>query len=121
MRRVAAVLAILVVVAGATYWLAFRGGDEPLAFQGYMECNLVFMAAEESGRIERLAVEAGDQVAEGQLLFALDSSMQVAQRNEAEARWRQAEAQLENLKAAQQRPEQIAVLRAQEEIGRAHV
>ena len=121
MRRVAAVLAILVAVAGATYWLAFRGGDEPLAFQGYMEGNLVFMAAEEGGRIERLAVEAGDQVAEGQLLFALDSSMQVAQRNEAEARWRQAEAQLENLKAAQQRPEQIAVLRAQEERARAQL
>jgi HlyD family secretion protein len=86
-----------------------------------MEGNLVFMAAEEGGRIERLEVEAGDQVAEGQLLFALESSVQVAQRNEAEARWRQAQAQLENLKAAQQRPEQIAVLRAQEERARAQL
>ena len=64
MRRVAAVLAILVAVAGATYWLAFRGGDEPLAFQGYMEGNLVFMAAEESGRIERLAQMRLQQTAE---------------------------------------------------------
>jgi HlyD family secretion protein len=121
MRRAAAIVAILVAVAGATYWWTIRDGDEPLAFQGYMEGNLVFMAAEEGGRIERLEIEAGDQVAEGQLLFALESSMQVAQRNEAEARWRQAEAQLENLRAAQQRPEQIAVLRAQEERARAQL
>jgi HlyD family secretion protein len=116
-------LALLVVLAaaGATYWFVFRAGEEPLTFQGYIEGNLVFMAAEEGGRIERLEVEAGDQVAEGQLLFALESSVQVAQRNEAEARWRQAQAQLENLKAAQQRPEQIAVLRAQEERARAQL
>jgi HlyD family secretion protein len=116
-------LALLVVLAaaGATYWFVFRAGEEPLTLQGYMEGNLVFMAAEEGGRIERLEVEAGDQVAEGQLLFALESSVQVAQRNEAEARWRQAQAQLENLKAAQQRPEQIAVLRAQEERARAQL
>lgn len=121
MRRVAVVVAILLAAAGATYWFAFRADDEPLTFQGYMEGNLVFMAAEEGGRIERLAVEAGDQVAEGQLLFELEASVQVAQRNEAEARWRQAQAQLENLKAAQQRPEQIAVLRAQEERARAQL
>lgn len=120
MRRVLAVLALL-AAAGAAYWFVFRGGEEPLTFQGYMEGNLVFMAAEEGGRIERLEVEAGDQVAEGQLLFALDSAVQEAQRNEAEARWRQAQAQLENLKAAQQRPEQIAVLKAQEERARAQL
>lgn len=121
MRRILAVVAILLVAAAGTYWFMVGGGDEPLTFQGYVEGNLVFMAAEDGGRIERLEVEAGDQVAEGQLLFALESSMQAAQRNEAEARWRQAQAQLENLKAAQQRPEQIAVLRAQEERARAQL
>jgi HlyD family secretion protein len=47
--------------------------------------------------------------------------MQIAQKNEAEARLRQAEAQLANLKAAMQRPEQIAVLRAQEERAKAQL
>ena len=47
--------------------------------------------------------------------------MQIGQRNEAEARLRQAEAQLANLKAAQQRPEQKAVLRAQEERAKAQL
>ena len=113
-RLLAAVLVVLAAAGGAVYWFAFRADDEPAAFQGYMEGNLVYMAPEEGGRIERLAVEVGDGVAEGQFLFNLESSVQIAQRNEAEARLRQAEAQLANLKEALQRPEQIAVLKAQE-------
>ena len=119
--RLRALVAILVVAAavGAAYWYSVRDNDIETAFQGYIEGNLVFMAPEEGGRIERLAVEAGDEVAEGQLLFALDASVQEARRNEAEARYRQAEAQVANLRAALQRPEQVAVLRAQEERARA--
>jgi HlyD family secretion protein len=117
-RRLLAACLVLAAAAGAAYWYMTR--EEPAAtFQGYIEGNLVFMAPEESGRIERLDVEAGDVVSEGQLLFALDASVQEAQRNETEARYRQAEAQLANLRAALQRPEQIAVLQAQEERARA--
>jgi HlyD family secretion protein len=116
--RAVAAVALGAILAGGAWYLM---GDEAAStsFQGYIEGNLVLMAPEEGGRIERLEVEAGDQVAEGQLLFAQESSVQQAQRNEAEARYRQAEAQLANLKAALQRPEQIAVLRAQEERARA--
>ena len=117
--RIAAILAILLAAGGGAYWWMSAGEDGPKAFQGYVEGNLVYMAPEEGGRIESMAVEAGDDVPEGQLLFGLESSMQVAQKNEAEARLRQAEAQLANLKAAMQRPEQIAVLRAQEERAKA--
>ena len=119
--RLRALIAILIVaaVAGGGYWYSVRDSDTETAFQGYIEGNLVFMAPEEGGRIERLEVEAGEAVSDGQVLFALESSVQQAQRNEAEARYRQAEAQLANLKAALQRPEQVAVLRAQEERARA--
>jgi HlyD family secretion protein len=117
-RRVLAILLVL-AAAGGAYWYLSREDDGPAGFQGYIEGNLVFMAPEEGGRIERLEVEAGDVVTEGQLLFALESSVQQAQRGEVEARYRQAQAQLANLKAALQRPEQIAVLRAQEERARA--
>src|SRR5690349_20921519 len=86
------------------------GQEKPVACQGYMEGYLVYMAPEEGGRIERLTVDSGDPVSEGQMLFTLESSVQIAQRNEVEARLRQAEAQLANLKAALQRPEQIAIL-----------
>ena len=105
---------------GRLWWLSAED-EGSTAFQGYIEGNLVFMAPEEGGRIEKMTVEPGDEVKEGQSLFALDSSVQIAQRNEAEAQLRQAEAQLANLKAAQQRPEQIAVLRAQEERAKAQL
>ena len=117
--RIAAILAILVAAGGGAYWWMSADEDGPKGFQGYVEGNLVYMAPEEGGRIETMAVEAGDEAREGDLLFGLESSMQIAQKNEAEARLSQAEAQLANLKAAMQRPEQIAVLRAQEERAKA--
>jgi len=123
-RRAVALAFILALMAGAAgaYLGWFRDAEVgPARFQGYVEGHLVHMASEEGGRIERLFVEAGDDVVEGQPLFLLESSLQHAQRNEAEARLRQAEAQLANLKAAQQRPEQIAVLRAQEEKAQAQL
>jgi HlyD family secretion protein len=119
MKRALAALLVLALSAGGAYWYLAGEEDGARAFQGYIEGNLVFMAPEEGGRIERLEAEGGDLVAEGQTLFWLESSVQQAQRGEAEARYRQAEAQLTNLKAALQRPEQIAVLRAQEERARA--
>lgn len=114
-RLLRIVLALIVVTAAAVAAMHYarREEDEAVSFQGYVEGYLVYMAPEESGRIERLTVEPGDSVAEGQLLFALEASVQIAQRNETEARLRQAEAQLANLKAALQRPEQIAILKAQ--------
>jgi HlyD family secretion protein len=115
MKRILVAVALLAAIAGGAYWYMISQNEGPTSFQGYVEGNLVFMAPEEGGRIERLAVEAGDTVADGQFLFALEASVQEAQRNESEARLRQAQAQLENLKAAQQRPEQIAVLRAGQE------
>lgn len=124
MKRAVRLMLLFMLLAGAggaAFWYFEHDEEKPVVFQGYMEGNLVYMASEESGRIERLAVEAGDQVSEGQLLFALESSVQIAQRNETAARLRQAEAQLANLKAAQQRPEQIAVLEAQVERARANL
>jgi HlyD family secretion protein len=118
---VAATLALLGAGAGAAYWLQAGDDADPAAFQGYVEGNLVHAAPEEGGRIERLLVDSGNPVAVGQVLFALDATMQTAQRDEAQAKLRQAEAQLANLRAAVQRPEQIAVLWAQEERARAQL
>ena len=116
-RRILVALAVLVVLtgAGAAFWYYGRGREGPERYQGYVEGYLVFMAPEEGGRIDSLAVREGDRVTEGQALFALDPSLQTAQRDEEKARWQQAKAQLANLQAALQRPEEIAVLRAQEE------
>ncbi|MYZ50510.1 HlyD family secretion protein, partial [Rhizobiales bacterium L72] len=111
--RLLALLVALLAAGAAAWWLYGRAPDAPGGFQGYIEGDILYVAPEEGGRIEAMAVEAGDEARKGELLFALDTAVQNAQRTEAVARLHQAEAQLANLRAAQQRPEQIAVLKAQ--------
>lgn len=120
MRR-ALLLVVLLAGLGAGGWYLFRPAPEEGGYQGYVEGYIVFMSAEEGGRIAELAVESGDRVEQGRFLFALDAVAQHAQRMEAEARLNQARALLANLQSAMQRPEQIAVLRAQEERARAQL
>jgi HlyD family secretion protein len=50
---------------------------EPL-FQGWIEADLIFVAPDEVGRIETLAVSEGDQIAAGAPLFAVDADLQKA-------------------------------------------
>jgi HlyD family secretion protein len=115
MKRIALAAVLLLVTGGATAWY-FNQKEIPLSgYQGYVEGNLIQMGPEESGRIERLLVEAGDHVSDGQLLFSIEATAQIAQVEEAQARLGQAKAQLENLRAAGQRPEQIAILDATRE------
>ena len=123
MNRAAIIGLVGLAAVGAYVWQSRRPGeaDAPRTFQGYVEGYFVYVAAEDSGRIDSLAVEAGDQVSDGAQVFSLESSVQIAQRNEADARLKQAEAQLQNLKEAGQRPEQIAVLQAQEAQARAQL
>lgn len=120
-RPAIAALAVLLLAGGAGVWFMMRPQEIDVGFQGYVEGYLVFMSPEDSGRIERLAVDSADRVTQGQLLFELEASMQAAQRNEAEARLHQANAQLADLQAALQRPEQIAILKAQEERAKAQL
>jgi HlyD family secretion protein len=114
-KRAAGAVALLAGLGAFGVWYGAREPMLPSGYQGYVEGNLVFMAPEEGGRITALAVETGERVAEGAPLFELDAAVQKAQRLESEARLRQAQAQLDNLRAALQRPEEIAVLKAQEE------
>jgi HlyD family secretion protein len=115
------VLAVLLLAGGAAAWFFWPQSDDTIRFQGYVEGYFVFMAPEEGGRIEELTVDSGDRVAEGKMLFRLDASVQSAQRNEAVAKLQQTRAQLANLEAALQRPEEIAVLEAQEERAQAQL
>ena len=114
---VAAVGALIVAVAIAS----LRDGGDPGTLQGYVEGEFLLVGAEDAGRITAVAVEAGDRVAAGDMLFALDASTAEAQRAEAAARLKEARAKLENLQTAQQRPEQIAVLQAAVEQAKAAV
>ncbi len=48
------------------------------SFQGWVEADLVFVGADEAGRLDTLSVREGDAVARGAMLFALDDELQKA-------------------------------------------
>ncbi len=110
MKRVA-VVAILIAAFAA--WQIWRGGSrEEGAFLGYVEGDIRYIGPIEGERIKSVAVEAGDRVEAGAPLFAMETPVLDQQRKEVAARIAQMEAQLQNLQAALNRPQQVAVLEA---------
>ena len=87
-------------------------GSEPQgSVTGYAEGEYVYIAAPEGGWVSEMLVTRGAQVKVGDALFALDAEAQIAQRDQAAAQMRQAEAQLANLETGR-RPDEIAALEA---------
>jgi HlyD family secretion protein len=94
-------------------------GHAPLpSWNGYVEADYVYAAAPNAGTIESIAVSEGQVVAEGDVLFMLESGQQQAQYDAALARAKAAEAQvkaaeatLANLKTGA-RPEELQVTQA---------
>lgn len=84
----------------------------PPRYQGYVEGETLFIGPDEAGRVTRLAVDEGDTVSAGQSLFSVDPDLQRADVAAATAALAQAKAQLANLQASSQRPEEVAVLEA---------
>ncbi len=73
---------------------------------------MLFIGAEEAGRLSVLSVTEGQEVRPGDLLFTVDQTTQVADYEAAKAALAEAQAKLARVEAAQQRPEEIAVLEA---------
>lgn len=103
-RRTPILIAAVALVGFAAWWFWPQSFD-PRLLQGYIEGDLVLAGPESAGRVVELAVDSGSKVEAGALLFALDDEVQKAERDEAAAK-------LEDIKAAGQRPEQVAVLQA---------
>ncbi|MBB4198293.1 HlyD family secretion protein [Rhodoblastus sphagnicola] len=95
--------------AGAQF---FATPQAPSGFSGYVEGDLVQIGPIEGERVQNLAVEPGDAVASNTPLFTMATPVLDQAQAEARARVEQARATLENQKAALNRPEQVAVLRA---------
>lgn len=72
-------IAALVVIIAAALLLpnSCRAPREP-TYQGWVEAELIFVGPDEAGRIETLAVQYGQNVERGALLFALDDELQRA-------------------------------------------
>lgn len=84
----------------------------PPAWSGYAEGDYVYVAAPLAGRLDSVAVKAGQTVARGAPLFALEAESENAARDEAAARLASAQAQAANLDKGR-RAEEIAVSQAQ--------
>ena len=109
--RVAALLALLIALGFGAAKI-FAPGKTADVFEGYVEGDLSQIGPIEGERLARLDVQPGAQVLKGAPLFTMATPVLNTQRAEAVARVEQAQATLENLKSALNRPEQIAVLQA---------
>jgi HlyD family secretion protein len=100
--KAAATLAAVLMLAGC----ARQEGT----FHGWAEADETRVAPLTTGTLTRLAVERGQTVDAGTLLFTQDSDAERAARNEAAAKLAQAEAQLANLEAGGRADELDAAL-----------
>ena len=80
--------------------------------QGYVEGEFVHVASPLAGQLDALSVQRGAQVKKGDPLFALESGMETAAREEAERKLAQAKATLEDVKKGR-RPSELNSLDAQ--------
>jgi HlyD family secretion protein len=108
-RRFLAQLALALVFGALSSRCSRPASDR---FQGYVEGEFVYVASPLAGELERLAVQRGGQVLPGELLFALESGSEKAERDAAERRLAQARASLEDARKGK-RPSEIEALEAQ--------
>ncbi len=81
-------------------------------WSGYAEGDYVYIAAPLSGRLESLAVQAGQNVLKDAALFTLDAEAERAARDEAAARLTSARAQAANTEKGR-RSDEVAITEAQ--------
>lgn len=93
---------------------ALTACSEPPAtgWSGYAEGDYVYIAAPVAGRLQQLSVRAGDAVAAGAPLFALDGQPERDAAAAAQAQLEAAQAQSANLQSGR-RPDEIAQIEAQ--------
>lgn len=87
------------------------GAAEDAGYPGYLEADYVYVAPVSAGRISGIAIEEGETIAAGELLFALEDGQHQALLEAAEARVASARATLENLVTGS-RTQEIDVIRA---------
>ena len=100
---------ILLAAGGALAACSHEGAS---SFQGYVEGEYVYVASPVGGRLDRLAVERGQTVAEKAPLFELEAEQEIAARRQADEQLKAAESQLADLKTGKRKPE-VEVVQAQ--------
>src|SRR5947207_4980889 len=77
----------------------------PASIQGYVEGDFVLLAAPSPGVLEKLAVQRGQQVAQGERVFDLEHAAEEAAQREATQRVRSADERVANLRGTRRPPE----------------
>jgi len=70
--RTTLIALILIGLLATWLWFAFLERQE-VVFHGFVQGDLIFVGAEEGGRLAELLVTAGQETKSDQLLFVLDS------------------------------------------------
>lgn len=76
---------ISIIAAGACLLLTACGQAKDAGFQGWVEADLIFVSPDEAGRVTKLTVREGDQIAAGNLLYEVDDDLQKADLNQNQA------------------------------------
>ncbi|MBP7913711.1 MAG: HlyD family efflux transporter periplasmic adaptor subunit [Vitreoscilla sp.] len=105
-RRVPACFTLLLILLAGCHAPASTG------WSGYAEGEDIYIAAPVAGRLARLSVQAGQTVADGAPLFALEATTELAARAEADARVLAAQAQAANTTKGR-RADEVSVTQAQ--------
>ena len=114
MRRIMPIILILALIGGGTYWWYTQQQTQAtngLKGSGTIEATQINLGPEVSGRVVQVAVEEGQLVKAGEVLFQLDDSLLKAQRAQAEAAVKTARAQRDQLVAGA-RQQQLDAARA---------
>jgi multidrug resistance efflux pump len=83
-NRFFVVLGIIVVIAGIYYWFSTNHSSD-LVLVGTVDANQVIVSSKIAGRIEKLAVDEGTPVKEGDLIAEIDSAEWKAEAEAAQA------------------------------------
>ncbi|WP_150698136.1 HlyD family secretion protein [Pandoraea terrae] len=102
----------LPVIVGIGLALAGCAPKPDNVYQGYVEGEFVYVATSQAGRLDRLAVKRGQDVAAGAPLFALEATYDAAAQQQARDQLAAAEAQLHDIETGK-RPAELDVTRAQ--------
>ncbi len=106
------VAALVILSAGAAWWVWGRKPDQGRALSGYIEGEALYLSSSAPGAVSVISVVRGQRVIAGQPLFALDAAPLVAARDQAAAVLAEAEARMDDARKGQ-RPEELAVVDAQ--------
>ena len=101
---------VFLAIIGLAIWYLVR--PEPLLVQGEAESTRIDIAARVSGRLAKIAVARGQNVAAGATLLVIDNPELVAELGQAEAEKTVADAELQPIKVGT-RPEIIAQRKAE--------